>query len=50
MEKSESKTYLNDAEAEEYKKKIAAMVGRIEDVWILEQIHKIVVNITEEGG
>lgn len=32
-----------------YKDKIVKMVFEIEDVWILEQIYKIVVNITEEG-
>jgi hypothetical protein len=32
-----------------YKEKIVEMVGEIEDVWILEQIHKFVINMTEEG-
>ncbi len=32
-----------------YRKKIVEMVGQIEDVWILEQIHKFVINMTEEG-
>lgn len=49
MEKSESKTYLNDAEAEEYRKKIAAMVGQIEGVWILKAIHNFIAGMTKEG-
>ena len=32
-----------------YREKIVEMVGEIEDVWILEQIHKFVINMTEEG-
>lgn len=32
-----------------YREKIVEMVGKIEDVWILEQIHKFVINMTEEG-
>lgn len=32
-----------------YRKKIVEMVGQIKDVWILEQIYKFVINMTEEG-
>lgn len=32
-----------------YREKIIEMVGQIEDVWILEQIYKFVINMTEEG-
>lgn len=32
-----------------YKKKIINIVNQIEDVWILEQIHKFVINMTKEG-
>ena len=32
-----------------YRKKIVEMVGQIEDVWILEHIHKFVIHMTEEG-
>lgn len=30
-----------------YREKIVEMVGKIEDVWILEQILKCIVNITK---
>lgn len=33
----------------DYKQEIIEMVGQIKDVWILEQMYKIVINITEEG-
>ncbi len=36
-------------EVKQCRKKIVEMVGQIEDLWILEQIHKFAVNMTEEG-
>lgn len=32
-----------------YREKIVEMVEQVEDVWILEQIHKFVINMTKEG-
>lgn len=32
-----------------YKEKIISMVNQIEDIWILEQIHKFIINMTKEG-
>ncbi len=37
-------------DVEWYRREIFEMINKIEDVWILEQIHKIVINITEEGN
>lgn len=31
------------------KDKIISMVNQIEDIWILEQIHKFAINMTKEG-
>ena len=42
MEKSESKTYLNDAEAEEHRKKIVRMVKEIENKNYLFKIYHYV--------
>lgn len=33
-----------------YREKIFEMVQQVEDVWILEQIHKFVINMTKEGS
>ena len=44
--KNEAKVFK---EKEWYREKIVEMVEQIEDVWILEQIHKFVINMTEEG-
>lgn len=35
---------------ENKKKKIIEMIKSIEDVWILEQIHKFIINMTKEGS
>lgn len=32
-----------------HREKIAEMVNQIEDIWILEQIHKFIINMTKEG-
>ena len=33
-----------------YKEKIIEMVGQVEDAWILEQIYRFAINMTEEGN
>ncbi len=33
-----------------YREKITEMISQIEDIWILEQIHKFIVNMTKEGA
>lgn len=32
-----------------YREKIVEMSNQIEDIWILEQIHKFIINMTKEG-
>lgn len=31
------------------KDRIISIVNQIEDIWILEQIHKFIINMTKEG-
>ena len=35
---------------EQYREKIIEMVGQVEDAWILEQIYRFAINMTEEGN
>lgn len=32
-----------------YRQQILSMVEKINDIWILEQIHKFIINMTKEG-
>lgn len=50
MKKQEvkNKTDVQD-ERKWYRERIIEMVREVEDVWILEQICKFVVNMTDEG-
>ncbi len=34
----------------EYREKIIEMMGKIEDIWILRQIYRFIINITKEGS
>lgn len=49
MDKNKENENLFGGGVKWYRQQILSMVEKIDDIWILEQIHKFIINMTKEG-